>query len=1188
MTVSYVKSGGNGAYYTDCMTVEGKTADDYYTQQVDSIEPPGVWYAGPRPDGTRNVHAIGIIDGQTFGSASDISDDVDRFATLVQGFNPETGVKLVQNAGERGRVALHDFCVSAPKSISVIWAMAGGELKSGIENAQKAGAREHLDFMSSKSFSRQGKGGLIKTPAPLMGAIFEHASSREGDPQLHIHCVMLNVCQRPDRTTGALQTMEMMRWQGAAASLAHAKMAWELRKLGLPIEKKGKLFEVAGVSPDVLKHFSKRREQIEKAVNQRLSESGLDPLEYRKHGKLHDKVAIDTRSNKPAMTREELQKVWDLEGAKLGFTQADVEALRNDEPMVEMSREELLEAARNTVSELTEHKAVFKEPDLLAALAVSLVGLASPEQIKRAAEDVKTLDLLTTMTVNRAGLDEDLFTTREMLLLEQTMLKLADRKDGAHVLCKEDELELPAQLTQNQHDVAVRATTDTNAVSVIEHSKDLDPRKIKHAKPSHGAVQLPSTLLEEQRKAAVNALADGNAVSVIEGTAGAGKTFTMASISREFERHGYEVTGLASGWVAAKNLQKSAKLSSGRAIAGWVNDVAKGKIRLHDKSLIVLDEAGMVGTRDMVSVLQIAKDAGAKVILLGDTLQQGSVSAGAALRVISKEIGSSRLNEIFRQKDLKQREAVHDFFAGKAAKGLDSYVARGNVHFAEGAEATDRLVIEKWMQSRTAHASQSHLMMASDNASVNNLNELAHAARKAAGEIGDGLMLKTMDCKEPEDRVEMSVGDQVVFRKNSQKDDVFNRTRGVIEKIEDGTLSVRIEEDNSLVEVDTRDPKWQHEDGGLELQLGYAISTYSSQGLTADRTILKDSTSLDRASAGVGMSRHREDCQVVVDKQVRYEAKMSQVRDDEWKHISTFSDEECLARMAKSWSSEREKTSTLDFERWEKASAQVDIKAEMDMKALHEAHKTASHEIERIRENAAADVEQAGKVFPFQCVPGYILPAPKPTAKVVQDGTDALTLRDVESDIAFFAKEQGFLSFQDAQTPVFVGYIPDADGVKPVCLYGGDEPRTEALRNRFPPILKGDDSSKDVAVVSTGMDALHLQSLQLLEGMPRSTVIVSGDRDDSLSLPHIRNMVQKAEKVERHDKSPAVEAQRDKERIERMAGNAQSGKVESESRVVRAVAEHQSLAQQARRATEAAQGRQALLDAKKKGTAFDL
>ena len=136
MTVKYVKSGGNGAYYTDCMVVEGKTADDYYTKDADAIEPPGVWYAGPRQDGSRDARAVGIIDGQTFGSVSSISDDVDRFATLVQGFKPKTGEKLVQNAGESGRVALHEFCVNSPKSVSVVWAMAGGELKAGIENAQ--------------------------------------------------------------------------------------------------------------------------------------------------------------------------------------------------------------------------------------------------------------------------------------------------------------------------------------------------------------------------------------------------------------------------------------------------------------------------------------------------------------------------------------------------------------------------------------------------------------------------------------------------------------------------------------------------------------------------------------------------------------------------------------------------------------------------------------------------------------------------------------------------------------------------------------------------------------------------------------------------------------------------------------------------------------------------------------------
>ncbi|WP_029528168.1 MobF family relaxase [Polaromonas glacialis] len=1114
MTVSYKKSGpGGGGYYTSAMTAGGKAVDDYYSA-TGGKELPGAWYAGARSGGGRG-NGLGIEDGQMFGAVPD-AGDARRFGRFIQGFHPETGAPLVQNAGDRGRIALHDFTLSAPKSVSVVWSMADGELKSGIEAAQQRAAREMMDLLGEHAYTRQGKGGVVQTPAALIGALFGHGSSREHDPHLHTHCVAFNLCERPDGTTGALQTLELMRWQGAAASLAHARLAWELRNLGLAVEKKGKLFEIAGVPEKVLKQFSKRRRQIEAVVQEELRAAGIDPAGFGQHGRLHDRATLATRQDKSDLNRQALQQRWLDEGAALGFTTAEAQALVTRTPVAELTREELLQEARLAVAELTGTKAVFRAPELLTQVAVHLLGRASPGQIRQAVEDVKAQDLLSTPTLNKAGQDELLFTTREMLLLERRLLRLARRPDTRHVLGTPEALGLPAQLTPNQRDAAVKAVTDVNAITVIEHEKDTPGGDPKFA----------PGLLPEQRKAALNALSDGHAVSVIEGTAGAGKTFTVAAISREFERHGYKVTGLASSWTAAINLQASAQLQTGRAITGWLQAVRKGQLTLNAKTLIVMDEAGMVGARDMVAVLDIAKTAGAKVILIGDTLQQKSIAAGDALRVIAKAIGSTRLDAIFRQKDPSERQAVYDFFAGRAKEGLATYAARDLVHFAPSAEAAEQQLIEAWMRSRQAHGDKQHLIMASDNVSVRQLNNMAHAARQAAGSIGPGLPLETMDCLEPDDRVEVSVGDDVVFRVNAKEDQVFNRSRGVVERIEAGVLFVRLTGSNAVVRVDPKDEKWRYvESGGLALQLGYCISTYSAQGLTADLTFLKDSTVLDRASAGVGMSRHREGCQVFVDKALRHQAKMRHALADEWTPLSAFTDEECLARMAAGWSAQKEKTSTLDYAKWEQGGARVDAEAEEDMQRLRKERLAAGRALARLRLSPAPRC----KAMPFQEADTYVLPIPRPPDLVMQEGSDWLTQRHhVHPDVAWEAVQAGFVSFEDSQTPVFIGYRPGSTGTpgrapgQPVCLLGGDAPRTEALRHQFPPVLPGDDESKSVDIVSSGLEALQLQTLQILRGEPRSTVIVSSDQAGALLLPHIRALLERAAEVHRHDVAPAA------------------------------------------------------------------
>lgn len=1111
MTVSSKKSGGDGGYYVSCMTADGTVAvDDYYTGSAK--EPPGIWYIGKDINGSRQTD-LGIVDGKAFTPEN---HDIQRFTDLVRGFHPEGGHGLVQNAGSKERVAFIDFCLSPPKSMGLCWGLSTGPLKAKIENVQLQGARTFLDFMSTKSISRQGKGGVERTLAPLRAATFSHGSSREDDPQPHTHCVVFNHCQRPDGTTGALETRLMFKYQGAAASLYHADVAWGMRKLQFGIEIKGNLFEVKGVPSEVLKAFSQRREQIVKAVEKQMSKMGLDPDAAKASRGLLQKATTETRLAKNQLTREQLTALWVDRGAKLGFTEIEVRALMNEGPVVELTKKELLEAARETVAKLTETSAVFKEPALITRIAIELVGRASPQQILETVEAIKP-ELLQTLSSNRiagkvqrdelTGEPQLLYTTREWVVLERQMLALAVRMDGAHIL------------------------------------KD---------------VVLSDKLSPEQREAAIAATTDVNSVTVIEGAAGAGKTFVMKEISRAYVDAGYKVTGLSGSWSAALNLAKEAELSEkGRAITGWALDVANGNITLGNRDLIIIDEAGMVGARQMKLVLEIAEKAGAKVIPLGDTKQQQSVASGPALRVITAEIGSKHLNVIRRQHRMEDRVAVAEFFDGHAKEGLAPHIARGAVHITQGEEATHAKMVADWQAShsrkkgdevqfhrdgedlkgvidrvdgdkwhvRTATGEMyevlnTHLMIAVDKVSVSELNRLAHEARRDAGELGKGQLFHTMDCKTAEDRIEFSEGDRVVFRKNASELDVYNRQQGYIESIHGEFINVRTD-DGRLITMDPTSEKWQFEgkEEGFGLQHAYATTVYSSQGLTVGSVFLKDSLSLNRANAGVGMSRHKEDVQAYVDKQVRYESKMQSTNADEWHHIDRFSNEECLARIATAWSSDHGKDSTMDFTSWQTAvGAQVDLKAEVAIANVCAARELANTEIARIQQSSKQPVLRdvtPRQAFGFQQSKEYQLQEPKVSQEIIQAGLDHLEDNAIEREIAEEAVEQGFLSFDKQGLPVFYGRRPgDSAVVNIVSEQQQSAIQKDELRNRYPPILLGDP--KRVDVVKTGQDALALWSLQDKTNMARSTVIVSAGKEEALALQHVRDKVEKADQVKRH------------------------------------------------------------------------
>lgn len=276
---------GQGGYYLNL------AREDYY---LAGGEPPGLWYG----EGAKLLNLSGIVEGETFG-------------LLLRGFSPDGRCPLTQNAGRPDRQSGWDLTFSAPKSVSVLWALSERDVQRGIQKAHQQAVTVALKYLEdSAGLTRRGKGGPTLEKTPLVFAMFEHSTSRALDPDLHTHVVLINLAQRADASTGTLHTKEIFRQKMAAGSLYQVELASELqRSLGLRVEPRKTAFHVMGVSEPLCRVFSKRRRDIEA----RLLKTG-------RSGAIASKVAaLDTRGAKISVSRAELFKTWAETGQAHGW-----------------------------------------------------------------------------------------------------------------------------------------------------------------------------------------------------------------------------------------------------------------------------------------------------------------------------------------------------------------------------------------------------------------------------------------------------------------------------------------------------------------------------------------------------------------------------------------------------------------------------------------------------------------------------------------------------------------------------------------------------------------------------------------------------------------------------------------------------------------------------------------------------
>lgn len=425
--------------------------------------------------------------------------------------------------------------------------------------------------------------------------------------------------------------------------------------------------------------------------------------------------------------------------------------------------------------------------------------------------------------------------------------------------------------------------------AMIAYAMYEDPKYYIQKELVQAAIDKKQGISEEQSTAVWESTCTNRRVSVIEGTAGAGKSFTMAAMKEAYIASGYDVTGAALSWTAAKVLEESTGLKGCKAIEGLLNEIDKAKKQNIDffrrPTVLIIDEAGLVGTMHMYRLLKETFEAKVpvKVILTGDSMQLNPVDAGNALEAIVNYCGSSRIDTIRRQKQESHRIAVKDFCFGRSGQGLYTFLHQEAIRFHPNKDEILFNVVQDFLSYKIAFPQKKALILALSNKDVVILNNMVRQAYKKLGKVSTEEFSFTVTDMRQTWQASFAVGDSVVFRKNDKNkpiyevvdgkleaktEGLFNRMTGTIidiKKAERGyDIMVELSNKGQFVTINTNEYKTPT-DSTLPLNHNFATTIYASQGQTVEQVFMIDSAMMQRRLAYVGMSRHTESCIIYAD-----------------------------------------------------------------------------------------------------------------------------------------------------------------------------------------------------------------------------------------------------------------------------------------------------------------------------------
>ncbi|MHB1798536.1 MAG: MobF family relaxase [Vulcanimicrobiaceae bacterium] len=762
---------------------------------------------------------------------------IDTMTALSQGFAPD-GTPLCRNAGAtdawmpylgadgqplldadghaRGRnTGGHrvgfDLTFSSDKTIGVVLALASDAERERLIAAHRDAVRTALAYIEDQVETRRGaQGREVQGVRGLVVSGHTHFSSRDLDPQLHEHCLVYGIAQASDESWGTFDAEALYRHQRAAGAIYRAELAHAMRTLGYHInvaverdergEAAGEVWtHIAGIDLGLVEAFSKRRAAILERM-QRTGESA-------------QQATMSTRKEKDEPPLPELLALWTQSLEQLR-REGVIPVPESTEVLKRDGRDDLRSVSdRDILREVQDRTAILTREAVLERVALARSGRMTAQQILA---------------------DTDRILADRALLVEVAPERLPDAT--------------PADAVPGQRYTAVRYVMREHLdledrVLVSARARRDDPSMRIDPLRAAGVVarveqQQGWALSAEQHHAIRHLTAETGGLAILAGRAGAGKTSAMRAATAAWQDQGRAVLGTAVGWAAATKLEDEANIPS-RSLAAMLGEIEQGDLKLSARSVIILDEAGMAGTRHLASLQKAVDRAGGKLVLVGDEMQLQSIDAGGLFGTLSRTEGHAALTEIRRQRDASDRNTARMFYrdADEEERGgrrqvltqgqakerggaiLERLIQRGQVH----AHETRPEAIAAITQAYRAHpaAETDKLILAGTRSDTRALNEAVRAVKRDASELtGPEARIAT----QADGVVTLQAGDRIRWTKRDKALGVINGSHGRVEAIdpERRTVRIRVEGENRVLTLDSRAQN--------NLTHGYASTVHRAQG----------------------------------------------------------------------------------------------------------------------------------------------------------------------------------------------------------------------------------------------------------------------------------------------------------------------------------------------------------------------
>jgi conjugative relaxase-like TrwC/TraI family protein len=791
--------GGDYARYLEGKTVAPERGDYYLTPDGEMTQAAGRWLAD-----AQTLERLGVQPG---GPA-----DGEAFVSLMEGRHPQSGRWLRRASADGGRGGGIDSVFSAPKSVSVAWALADPWQREQIENAHARAVEQTVGYMREHVpvVRRRYGGEVVEEPAKdLIAVEYRHTTARgvsgasAPDPQLHSHVVITSAIREDDRIV-AVASRPVFRAAGELGAFYRSALAEELCREGYGIDqgtgRDGKYFEIAGVREGLREAFSGRSREVARAADRFRARYGRAP----ERGELRN-LALENRRAKQLATRSDLENAWRETASRYDF--GPDEALRllaGDRPP------NTLRPVEDRIEErLTERHAVFEARGLRTVALEQTAGELAPHEALQVAD----------------GMIRD----RRILTLE------GGRMTTLAIRAQEQAIER-----------RTRSLARPSGRDVGNHARTTAAREV--------AERIGSQLTDEQARA-LRVLTGPERAAALVGPAGTGKGVVIDATARAEQLAGRKTLGIAVSGSTAERLGADSPALQGQTLTldALIARANTGSIHVGPDTTVILDEAGMADHKRLDALTELVDRTGAKLIAVGDGKQLPSIGPGGMFDRLTQHAPTVELETIHRTKDPAEQRAWQALRAGEPERAMAHYKARGRLHLADTRDQAAENAVQTWAQLTEHHdVRQVALIADASNKEIDRLNARAQHLRAQRGELGpDELPLASV-------HYGLRQGDHVAFvaqHRPPGQARVENGTRGEVTDISrDRTVTLVLDGSGRTVRLAGENVE--------SLRLAYAQHVYRQQGATVDRAVVLTGgwqTSKETAYVQATRARHGTD-----------------------------------------------------------------------------------------------------------------------------------------------------------------------------------------------------------------------------------------------------------------------------------------------------------------------------------------